>query len=179
MKLTHRALRQHDTILHHNRRVRVYTASGTQIGLPGIGKSLVDLTFPGNWPIRRALFLQGDQYHTDWIRFATEKEQEEEKNNPNAKWWRMSELQPKAFLDAGGCVSALDDSMDQRGFILTAIATTPVMQWEKREKAYVDHIPTPTTPSSIDDISAPRKRKRRPEISDAETPPRKRRRCCS
>ena len=169
-------------MLQHTRRVRVYTDSGTQIGLPGIGEGIVDLTFPGNWRIRQALFFQHDQYHTDWIRFATKKEQEEEKNNPNAKWWRMSELQPKAFLDAGGCAAALDDSMNQRGFILIAIAcivAAPVMQWEEREKAYVDHIPAPTTPSSIDDISAPRKRKRRPEISDAETPPRKRSRCCS
>ena len=166
MKLTHKALHEHNTIRHDNRRVRVYTASGTQIGLPGIGKSLVDLTFPGNWRIRQALFSQHDQYHTEWIRFATEKEEEEEKNNPNAKWWRMSELQPKAFLDAGGCAAALDDSMDQRGLILIAIAcivAAPVMQWEEREKAYVDHIPAPTTPET-----PPRK-----------TPPRKRSRCCS
>ena len=67
----------------------------------------------------------------------------------------------------------MDDSMHQRGVILTAIATAPVMQWEEeREKAYVDQIPTPTTLSSVDDISAPRKR--RPEHSDEETPPRKR-----
>ena len=179
MELTREALYEHNAPRHHDRRVRVYTASGTAIGLPGIGKSLVDLTFPGNWRIRRALFFQGDQYHTDWIRFATEKEQEEEKNNPNAKWWRMSELQPKAFLDEGHCIASLDDSMDQRGFILTAIATAPVMQLEEsvrmpRTPKSFEEISAPTTPSSIDDISQPRKRKRLLENSAEETPRKKR-----
>ena len=183
MKLTHRSLQlrdsEHNTIHHHNRRVRVYTPSGTQIGLPGIGKSLVDLTFPGSWKIRSALFFQDDQYRTDWIRFATGKEQEEDKNNPNAKWWRMSELQPKAFLDEGHCIASLDDSMDQRGFILTAIATAPVVQWEESLRMPTTpnstaEISAPTTPSSIDDISQPRKRKRLLENSAEETPRKKR-----
>ena len=53
-------------------RVKVYTLEGVQIGLPGVGEGANRLTLPAGYVIKEAMEAPL------WVRFATEKEIEEE-----------------------------------------------------------------------------------------------------
>ena len=118
-------------------RVRVNTAAGVQIGMPGVGEGDNRLTFP-----RR--FLVGDALasHVTWIRFAKPEEGE-----VSGSWWRESEVQPKTLIHENGQAACPDQPMGMVGNTMTAIPEKRNEASEHVPCAEVDGISTPPTPS--------------------------------
>ena len=137
--------------LSRNKRVQVYTPSGVQIGLPGVGEGKLLLTFP-------ARYLVGDAINgKHWVRKATEdeitKEEEEDllcsQSPGEAKWWRLAELQPQALIHTNGEIAYNDQPMGLTGNTMTACST--ILQTTTYENVppaddLVDNISTPPTP---------------------------------
>ena len=96
--MTFGTLYKHDSALwqadnDREKRIRVRTSSGMQIGLPGVGENENKLTFP-----RR--YLVGDALKAQWIRFASESDTLELPVGFQRTWWAISEVQPKSLVQA-------------------------------------------------------------------------------
>ena len=117
------------------RRVKVYTLSGVQIGLPGVGEGDHDLTFPADWLIAEAL----EQKH--WIRRATAEELQQD-----AKWWRFIDRAPKALISTEAGIMFEFQTMGWFGDVLTAIQEAPEQSWEDKSCDDLSDVPTPPTP---------------------------------
>ena len=129
-------------------RVKVFTMSGVQIGIPGVGEGDNRLTFP-----RR--YLVGDALQNAWIRFATEAEKQEAAKSPTVSavqtWWRYSEVQPLSLAHCsadGLCdeVASPEQHMGLVGNQMLALAQNAVVRFENKPCADVDNIHTPPTP---------------------------------
>ena len=123
-------------------RVRVYTAAGTLIGLPGVGENANRLTFP-------CRYLVGDALRDKvWIRSATDDEQAADLMlSCDSKWWRVSELQPRTLIHANGLIAFCDEPMGLLGSTMTAFdSLSEVTDVEEVLPADVDGIRTPPTP---------------------------------
>ena len=117
------------------RRVKVYTISGVQIGLPGVGEGDHKLTFPADWSIAEAL----EQKH--WIRWATAEEFQQD-----AKWWRFIDWAPKALISTEARIMFEFQKMGECGDALTALQKAPEQRWEDKSCDDVSDVPTPPTP---------------------------------
>ena len=139
---------------HGETRVKVYSPSGEQIGIAGVGEGENKLTFP-TW------FLVGDALRaTNWIRYATAEECQLDKGSrasfateeQKAKWWRISEFKPLSLIhDDVGCESIVAVPEEQMGFWgnrMLALAQTSAMHVTEKPCDDVDDIRTPSTPSS-------------------------------
>ena len=111
-------------------RVKVYTPSGKQIGIPGVGEGDNKLTFPPSYLVRDAL-------GATWIRFATDAERPQSGWPGLGTWWRISEFQPTTLIhcgaDGAGCVAFPHEKMGRFGDRLQAMVdagcTEPKMMW--------------------------------------------------
>ena len=117
------------------RRVKVYTLSGIQIGLPGVGEGDNKLTFPADWVVAEALG------HKNWIRRATVEELQQD-----AQWWRFAEFEPKALIHCDGSIALEFQPMGLLGDMLTALQEAQEQPWEDKSCADLSDVPTPTTP---------------------------------
>ena len=128
--------------IHHrgNFRVTVFTPSGVQIGLCGVGEGEKTLTFPAH-------FVIDDNVRNlpacHWIRFATP---EELQDDPT--WYRPAPFTPKCFVYEDGTLHVLGQPMGLRGRTVTAMQDVPRdrIQREDVPCANVDDIGTPPTP---------------------------------
>ena len=112
-------------------------------GVAGVGENNDRLTFPSHWLVGDA--LDGRRY--PWVRFAT---LEELAGDPT-QWYHTSEVQPLAIAHCDGSVAWPGDYMGMIGLTMTAVPTESVEDWQEKECADVDNIPTPTTPSCASD----------------------------
>ena len=165
--------RREDAMNDTKTRVRVFTLSGIQIGLPGVGEKDKVLTFPRKFRVSEAL-------RGPWIRFATETERNEkeiidtENDGPTKKnvvnsesksqlWWRESEVQPQCLIHAGthsepvSITAMTDHPMGLYGDKMTALAHAPNFdEWlsdsiRERPAGFAlidDDMSAPSTPSS-------------------------------
>ena len=89
-------------------RVKVYTQSGVQIGIAGLGEGDNRLTFPPGFLVRDALAAI-------WIRSATDEERPQNGWPGFGSWWRISEVQPKTLIHCGEngafCVALPNETM--------------------------------------------------------------------
>ena len=94
-------------------RVKVFTLSGEQIGIAGVGEGDKRLTFPRYWKV-------GDALGKTWLRFATENELKLDKT-----WWRKSEVQPQSLIHCGkdgeGFVATPEQEMGRLGDRMQAL----------------------------------------------------------
>ena len=123
-------------------RVKVFTLKGVQIGLPGVGEGVNRLTFPAGYVIKEAMDAP------IWIRFATEKEIEEETPAGfHGPWWREIDFKPRAFVHCDGTPAFENQPIGLRGDTITvlaqAIEPVPV---EELPCIDVSGIETPPTP---------------------------------
>ena len=125
-------------------RVKVRTCGGTQIGIPGVGEGDDRLTFPRRYLVADALEAR------IWFRFATEEEMKQD-----GKWYRISEVQPKAFVHSNGQIANKDDEMGListnlgNDFTLTSLESVPDPIPKKKEDLPLmdlEGISTPPTP---------------------------------
>ena len=148
-RLTREAVEMHNTICcSKEQRVKVYTPSGIQIGLPGMGQGHERLTFPRHFLVGDALNQEGV-----WICESTTTESEELPAgfSPVAqKWWSIFEgFKPRSLIHENGCVALDDHPMGAVGSILLAIEQKHIPEFEDKVCADVDSVATPGTPSSI------------------------------
>ena len=123
-------------------RVKVYTLEGVQIGLPGVGEGVNRLTFPAGYVIKDAMDAP------IWIRFATEKEIEEETPAGfNARWWREIDFKPRAFCYCDGTLAFENQPIGLCGPTITALAQTVEPELVQEIPCIdVSGIETPPTP---------------------------------
>ena len=107
-------------------RVKVFTLKGVQIGLPRVGEGVNRLTFPAGYVIKEAMDAP------IWIRFATEKEIEEETPAGfHGPWWREIDFKPRAFCYCDGTLAFENQPIGLRGDTITALvqaAEQPLVQ---------------------------------------------------
>ena len=146
--LRHAAARLDEINADMGTRVKVFTVSGVQIGIPGVGEGDNRLTFPRT-------YLVGEVLQVQWIRFATEAEKQEAAKSPTVSalqtWWRYSEVQPLSLAHCsadGLCdeVASPEQHMGLVGNQMLALAQNAVVRFENKPCADVDDIPTPPTP---------------------------------
>ena len=123
-------------------RVKVYTLEGVQIGLPGVGEGVNRLTLPAGYVIKEAMEAPL------WIRFATEKEIEEETPAGfNARWWREINFKPRAFCYCDGMLAFENQPIGLCGPTITALAQTVEPELVQEIPCIdVSGIETPPTP---------------------------------
>ena len=136
-------------------RVKVFTPSGVQIGIPGVGEGDNRLTFPRK-------YLVGDALSVKWIRFATAGEGPLEEGIPEGfatlsshmqepKWWRYSELQPQSLIYCGpngdDFVAQPDQPMGLLGNRMTALAQKAATNFTEKPCHDLEDIRTPSTPT--------------------------------
>ena len=145
--LTWRNARIADANLDRETRVRVYTANGMQICLPGLGEGSDRLTFPRCYTVGAA--LNGAQ----WVRFATSAEMDEDIRNgcslESVQWWRVSEVQPRTLMHQNNTVALPDDPIGLVGDIVDALPQKAKVQLVEDVLPNCDfeEVPKPTTPS--------------------------------
>ena len=107
-----------DVDVERESRVKVYTQSGVQIGIAGLGEGDNRLTFPPSFLVRDALAAI-------WIRSATDEERHQNGWPGFGSWWRISEVQPKTLIHCGEngafCVALPNETMGLFGERLQAM----------------------------------------------------------
>ena len=106
-------------------RVKVYTTSGVQIGLAGVGEGDNRLTFPRHYQVKDAL------QSPHWVRHATAEEIASTPASVMVRWWRLSEVLPTTIVFSDGSVASPTDPIGlipslcptsgERQFIVTAL----------------------------------------------------------
>ena len=120
-------------------RVKVFTVSGIQVGIAGIGEGDNRLTFPPHFVVKEALELS----HAHWLRFATAQEQAQ----TSTQWYRAAPFKPASFIYHDGSVALDCHTMGLKGPIITALEQAPPQPWEEKPCADVSGITTPPTPT--------------------------------
>ena len=130
-----------DSRHHRGYRVKVYTPSGLQIGLCGVGEEENKLTFPAHYVVDEKMV---DTPLCHWIRSATHDELQ-----VDPVWYRMAPFKPACFIHENGDVVKIGQTMGLRGRTLTALQTVPRdwLQIQETPCTDVEDIGTPPTPS--------------------------------
>ena len=124
-------------------RVKVYTAQGTQIGIPTIGANEDRLTFP------RKLLVEDVLQFQPWARFATLEELDETPAGFVQQWWRPIEFAPKTLVHCDGSVAHPDQRIGCKGCHVTAMPHCyQVPPFEVPKCATLEDINTPPTPTT-------------------------------
>ena len=127
-----------------DKRVKVYTIDGVQIGLAGLGEGDNRLTFPAHIDVE--VLLTAPANH--WIRAATAQEMREETPSGfSSTWWRALEtFQPRSFVYQNGTLAYPGHPIGLWGDVVTALPQEAKLMWEEKPCCDVDHIDTPPTP---------------------------------
>ena len=136
---------------HDQRRIRIYTFGGTQIGLAGVGQGEEALTFPAHWDVQDCLVAPS----LHWIRFSTPEEKQETPAGFTPMWWRHLEEEhvPIRFVYSNGTVAEPGMPLGMYGTVVHAVARGRVedaeddeSKWEAKPLMSLENIDTPPTP---------------------------------